>query len=291
MVLDETGVVVDDGVAARLGENHFFVTASTTGAEQMYPTFLWHQAQWRLDVDIADVTAAMCAFNLAGPRSRTVLEKLDSDMDFSSAAFSYMAVRMGRLEGIPVRILRIGFVGELGYEIHAPSAQAEALWDALIEAGAESGIRPFAVEAQRVLRLEKGHIIVGQDTDGLTNPLEADMGWALGRRKPYYVGKRSIDIAASKGNTRKLVGYGLTNSDDPVPEEGHLVIRGGDIVGRVTSSARSPTLGRAIGLGYVAPDQAGTGQIFNIKAHGGRMLQAEVMPLPFYDPNNTRQDF
>ncbi len=289
MVLDDAGVVVDDGVAARLARNHFYVTASTTGAEEMYPALLWRQAQWRLDVDISDVTSSTCAFNLAGPRSRAVLEKLASDIDFSRAAFPYMAVRVGRLGGIPVRVLRIGFVGELGYEIHVPSAQAEALWDTLMEAGDEFGIRPFAVEAQRVLRLEKGHVIVGQDTDGLTNPLEADMGWALGRRKRYYVGKRSIEIAAAKGIARRLVGYRLVGSVGTVPEEGCLVIRRGEIVGRLTSSAWSPTLGRTIGLAYVAPDQAAAGHVFDIKAQDGRMVRAEVAALPFYDPGNTRQ--
>ncbi len=289
MVLDDAGVVVDDGVAARLAKNHFYVTASTTGAEEMYPALLWRQAQWRLDVDIADVTSAACAFNVAGPRSRAMLDKLDSDIDFSAAAFPYMAVRTGRLSGIPVRVLRIGFVGELGYEIHAPSAQAEALWDALMESGDEFGIRPFAVEAQRVLRLEKGHVIVGQDTDGLTNPLEADMGWSLGRRKRYYVGKRSIDVFASKGIARQLVGYRLADAGGPVPEEGCLVIRRGEIVGRVTSSAWSPTLGRTIGLAYVAPDQAAAGRVFNIKGQDGRMARAEVAALPFYDPGNARQ--
>ena len=289
MVLDDAAVVVDDGVAARLARNHFYVTASTTGAEEMYPALLWRQAQWRLDVDIADVTSSTCAFNLAGPRSRAVLEGLVSDIDFSPAAFPYMAVRTGGLSGIPVRVLRIGFVGELGYEVHAPSAQAEALWDALMETGDEFGIRPFAVEAQRVLRLEKGHVIVGQDTDGLTNPLEADMGWALGRRKRYYVGKRSIDIVASKGIARRLVGYRLAGSDGPVPEEGCLVIRRDEIVGRVTSSAWSPTLGRVIGLAYVAPDQTAAGHVFYIKAQDGRMARAEVAALPFYDPGNARQ--
>ena len=289
MVLDDAAVVVDDGVAARLARNHFYVTASTTGAEEMYPALLWRQAQWRLDVDIADVTSSTCAFNLAGPRSRAVLQALTSDIDFSPAAFPYMAVRTGGLSGIPVRVLRIGFVGELGYEVHAPSAQAEALWDALMETGDEFGIRPFAVEAQRVLRLEKGHVIVGQDTDGLTNPLEADMGWALGRRKRYYVGKRSIDIVASKGIARRLVGYRLAGSDGPVPDEGCLVIRRDEIVGRVTSSAWSPTLGRVIGLAYVAPDQTAAGHVFYIKAQDGRMARAEVAALPFYDPGNARQ--
>src|SRR6202008_1407073 len=105
--------------------------------------------------------------------------------------FPYLGVREATVAGIKALLLRVGFVGELGYEIHVPASQGEALWDALMEAGREFNIRPFGVEAQRVLRLEKGHIIVSQDTDGLTNPLEADMPWALAKTKPFFVGGRS----------------------------------------------------------------------------------------------------
>src|SRR5690606_37959729 len=105
------------------------------------------------------------------------------------------------------RLLRVGFVGELGYEIHVPASQGEAVWDALMAAGRPFGIRPFGVEAQRVRRLEKGHIIVGQDTDGLTHPYEADMAWAINRKKPFFVGGRSIEIQMRRGLTRKLVGF------------------------------------------------------------------------------------
>src|SRR5690606_10235746 len=115
-------------------------------------------AQWRLDVDVANVTAAYAGVNIAGPKSREVLRKVCSDVDLSPEAFPYMGVRTGTVAGVPARLLRVGFVGELGYEIHVPASQGEALWDALMEAGREHGIRPFGVEAQRVLRLEKGHI-------------------------------------------------------------------------------------------------------------------------------------
>ena len=123
-----------------------------------------------------------------------MLAKVCHDLDLSPEAFPYMGVRRGSVAGIPARLLRVGFVGELGYEIHVPASQGEALWDALMAAGGTAGIRPFGVEAQRVLRLEKGHIIIGQDTDGLTHPLEADMAWAIAKNKPYFMGGRSIAI-------------------------------------------------------------------------------------------------
>lgn len=289
LLTDEQGVVVDDGVAARLGPDHYYVTASTSGAEQLYPLLLWYQAQWQLDVDIADVTSAYGAINIAGPKARRVLEKLGTDIDVSSEACPYLAARTGTLAGVDVRLLRIGFVGELGYEIHPPASKSLGLWEALIDAGREFGIRPFGVEAQRVLRLEKGHVIVTQDTDGLTHPHEVDLGWALGRRKPFYVGKRSIEILRSKGLARQLVGYAVPDRYAPVPEEGHLVVRDGEITGRVTSSAWSPVLDQAIGLAYVAPDQTDVGSTVTIKSAGGRLVQAEVARLPFYDPDNTRQ--
>ncbi|MCY3911671.1 MAG: 2Fe-2S iron-sulfur cluster-binding protein [Chloroflexi bacterium] len=289
LLTDEQGVVVDDGVAARLRPDHFYVTASTSGAEQLYPLLLWYQAQWQLDVDIADVTPAYGAINIAGPKARRVLEKLGTDIDCSPEACPYLAARTGTLAGVDVRLLRIGFVGELGYEIHPPASQSLGLWEALIDAGREYGIRPFGVEAQRVLRLEKGHVIVTQDTDGLTHPHEVDLGWALGRRKPFFVGKRSIEILRDKGLARRLVGYAVPDRNAPVPEEGHLVVRGGEITGRVTSSAWSPVLDQAIGLAYVAPEQAEVGSIIAIKAAGGRLIEAEVARLPFYDPDNTRQ--
>ncbi len=289
LLTDEQGVVVDDGVAARLGPDHYYVTASTSGAEQLYPLLLWYQAQWQLDVDIADVTSAYGAINIAGPKARRVLERLGTDIDLSPEACPYLAARTGTLAGVDVRLLRIGFVGELGYEIHPPASKSLGLWEALIDAGREFGIRPFGVEAQRVLRLEKGHVIVTQDTDGLTHPHEVDLGWALGRRKPFYVGKRSIEILRAKGLARQLVGYAVPDRHAPVPEEGHLVVRDGEITGRVTSSAWSPVLDQAIGLAYVAPDQTDVGSTVMIKSAGGRLVEAEVARLPFYDPDNTRQ--
>jgi sarcosine oxidase subunit alpha len=290
LMADQTGAIVDDGVTCRLHPEHFYVTATTGGVDAVYRSMLQWNAQWRLAVDIANVTAAYAGVNIAGPNSRQVLESVCPEIDLSPEAFPYMGVRRGRVAGIPARLLRVGFVGELGYEIHVPASRGEALWDALMEAGRPTGIQPFGVEAQRVLRLEKGHIIIGQDSDGLTTPYEADMGWAIGRNKPFYVGSRAIEVQRQRGLTRRLVGFTIDDQTAPVPEECHLVVRGPNITGRVTSAVRSPALERIVGLAYVAIDQSELGSVFDIKVAGGRLIQGRVVPIPFYDPENKRQE-
>lgn len=289
LMTDETGTIVDDGVACRFHNQHFYVTATTGGVDNVYRKMLWWNAQWRLDVDVTNVTAAYSGINIAGPRSREVLEKIATGIELSAKAFPYLEVRTGKVADIPARLLRVGFVGELGYEIHVPASQGEALWDAVMAAGEDEGIRPFGVEAQRLLRLEKGHIIINQDTDGLTHPHEAGMAWAISRKKPFFVGNRSIDIQMARGLSRVLVGFVIRDTNAPLPEECHLTVRDGEITGRVTSAARSPILEHIIGLAYVAPDQTEPGSRFDIKVSDGETISAEVTALPFYDPDNARQ--
>lgn len=289
LMTNEHGVVIDDGVCARLGERHFYVTATTSGVDRIYQQMLKWNAQWRLDVDITNVTAALAAVNLAGPLSRRVLEKVCADIDLSAAAFPYLGVRCGTVADIPARVLRVGFVGELGYEIHVPARFAERLWDVLMEAGGEFAIRPFGVETQRLLRLEKGHVIISQDTDGMTHPGEIDMQWAIGRKKPFFVGKRSVEILEAQPLKRKLVGFSLPQGSAQ-PLEGHLVLDGADISGNVTSCEYSQTLGMIIGLAYVGAAQSTPGMQIPIRVEGGQVVRASVVQLPFYDPQNQRQE-
>ncbi|WP_060517293.1 FAD-dependent oxidoreductase [Pseudomonas sp. NBRC 111134] len=289
LMTNEQGVVIDDGVCARLGEQHFYVTATTSGVDRIYQQMLKWNAQWRLDVDITNVTAALAAVNLAGPLSRQVLAKVCADVDLSAEAFPYLGVRLGNVAGIPARILRVGFVGELGYEVHVPARHAERLWDELMQAGAGLDIRPFGVETQRLLRLEKGHVIISQDTDGMTHPAEIDMQWAIGRKKPFFVGKRSIEILEAQPLKRKLVGFTLPKGS-PQPLEGHLVLDGPAISGNVTSCEYSQTVGQIIGLAYAGAHQATPGMHIPIRVQGGAMVQAKVVQLPFHDPDNQRQE-
>jgi sarcosine oxidase subunit alpha len=289
LMTNEHGVVIDDGVCARFAENHFYVTATTSGVDRIYQQMLKWNAQWRLDVDIANVTAAISAVNVAGPDSRKVVEKLCTDLDMSAEGFPYLGVRTGTVAGIKARLLRVGFVGELGYEIHVPSRHALALWDALMQAGVEYDIRPFGVETQRLLRLEKGHVIISQDTDGMTHPAEIDMGWAVSRTKPFFVGRRSVDILEAQPMKRKLVGFNLPKNS-PQPLEGHLVLNGPDISGSVTSCEYSQTLGTIIGLAYADASQSAPGQQIPIRVEGGLVVHATVVKLPFFDPDNKRQE-
>lgn len=289
LMTGEDGVVIDDGVCCRFSEQHFYVTATTSGVDRIYRNMLKWNAQWRLEVDIANVTAALAAVNLAGPLSRQVLSKVCQDIDLSAEGFPYLAVRTGHVAGIPARLMRVGFVGELGYEVHVPARYGEALWDALIEAGKDEGIRPFGVESQRLLRLEKGHVIISQDTDGMTHPAEIDMGWAIARKKPFFVGKRSIEILEAQPLKRKLVGFRLPSGSSQ-PLEGHLVLNGDAISGNVTSCEYSPSLDCIIGLAYCAPDQATPGQTLPIRVENGEMVQASVVKLPFFDADGKRQE-
>jgi sarcosine oxidase subunit alpha len=289
VLTNEHGVVIDDGVACRITDDHFYVTATTSGVDNVYRDMLKWNAQWRLNVDIANVTSAFAAINVAGPDSRKVIEKITQGVDLSSAAFPYLAYREGKIAGIPARLLRVGFVGELGYEIHVPASYGEALWDAVIEAGAEFQIKPFGVETQRLLRLEKGHIIVSQDTDGMSHPGELSMGWAINRKKPFFVGSRSVDIVMERKQTRKLVGFVLPKGTVK-PEEGHLVLENGDISGNVTSCEYSSAVGSIIGMAYAGINQSEPGSTIDIRVDKGLMVKGTVVKMPFFDPENKRQE-
>ena len=287
MMCDDTAVVIDDGMAVRLSDDRFYITTTTSGAAAIVREMKRWVIIWKLNVIVIDQTGQLAAMNLAGPKSREILSSL-TDLPLSGDDFPYLHYREALVAGVPCRLLRVGFVGELGYELHAPAQHAATLWDAVIDAGAAHGIRPFGVEAQRMLRLEKGHQIIGQDTDGLSNPFEAGLGWAVKMDKKFFLGQRSLAILQKQTVTRALVGFTLPDCRW-MPEECHLVIDHGDIAGRVTSISVSPTLDCAIGMAYVRPDQAEPGTIFSIRIDGGKLIEAEVVKLPFYDPGNGRQ--
>jgi sarcosine oxidase, subunit alpha len=286
LMLDETGVIIDDGVIARLAPDHFYFTTTTTGAAAIYRELSRLNIIWQLDCGLINLTGARAAVNLAGPAARQVLAQLTQlDLD----AFPYLAVREATVANIPALLMRVGFVGEWGYEIHVAADSALALWDALMAAGAAEGIQPFGVEAQRLLRLEKGHLIIGQDTDGLTTPLETNMLWAVKFDKPFFIGQRSLQASKSRTLEQILVGFTLpADFQSHPPQECHLVIDQGEIAGRVTSVGFSPSLERYIGLAYVTPALASSGD-FRIRSTDGIMITATVHPTPFYDPDNLRQ--
>jgi sarcosine oxidase, subunit alpha len=287
LMLDESGVIIDDGVIARLAALQFYFTTTTGGSATVFRELLRLNALWGLDCALVNVTGHRAAFNFAGPLSREILQGL-TDVDLRDEAFPYLAVRTGNVAGVAARLMRVGFVGELGYEIHVPCGRGADVWQALFTAGAPRGLRPFGVEAQRVLRLEKGHLIVGQDTDGLTDPQEANAMWAVAMKKPFFIGQRSLRILQARGPRQKLVGIELAAAA-PLPKECHLIIDKGAIAGRVTSVTHSRALNKAIGLAMLSPDLAQVGRDIQIRIDNGDLLAARIAAAPFYDPKNLRQ--
>lgn len=281
VMCDETGVVIDDGVVARVEEDRYYLTTTTGASDAIFAEMQRNALVWALDVSIVNVTSTFCAMNVAGPKARRLLQPL-TDVDLGAEAFPYMGFRQGTVAGVPARILRVGFVSDLGYELHVPADGARVVWEALMQAGAPDGLLPFGVDAQRALRLEKGHIIIGRDTDALTTPFEVGLDWALKQQKPYFVGQRSLRIISGRKPSRRLVGFVLPEEySGPMPEDCHLVIQGQTIAGRVTSIFKSAAAGRVIGLAYVRPEQAEIGTEITIRGPGGKLIKAAVTTTPF----------
>jgi sarcosine oxidase subunit alpha len=281
----DAGRIMDDGTICRLADDAFYVTTTSSGAEAMESWFAWWQAEWRMDVRITDVTPALAAVNLAGPKARKIMGTL-TDLDCSNEAFAYLDGKRAHVAGVPALLLRIGFVGELGYEVHFPAAFGEHVWDAILEAGAPHGLRPFGLEPQRVLRLEKMHILVGQDTDSESNPYDAALPWIVKLDKDEdFIGRWALERATERDPVGKLVGFTLPNGD--VPHEGAAIVVDGGPGGRVTSSRFSRKLGHTIGMAWVPPELAQDGASIEI-ADEGKRLRGQVTTAPFYDPDQER---
>jgi sarcosine oxidase subunit alpha len=285
ILCDDAGIILDDGTVARLGAEHFLVTTTTGGVDAIEQWLDWWLAGAAKCVHVANVTGALGAVNVAGPRARELLAPL-TDVDLAPAAFPYLGARQGLVAGVRSLLLRIGFVGEPGYEIHFPADYGPYLWDTLMAAGAPLGLRPFGVEAQRVLRLEKQHVIVAHDTDALTNPFEADLAWIVKLDKPDFVGRDALLGARARGRRQRLVGFELAG-DGPLPGEGAAVVAGGRPIGRVTSVKWSPYLRRAIGMAWLPVDVAREGERFLVRVDGTTRT-ATVVTRPFYDPDGAR---
>jgi sarcosine oxidase subunit alpha len=286
VMLDEAGTIIDDGVVARLADGRFYLTTTTGGSTTIYRELQRRVAEWQLDCTLHNLTGHIAAMNLAGPRSREILAQC-TGLPLDEKAFPYLGLREGRVVGADARIARVGFVGELGFEIHMPGGQAQAVWDALLQAGAAAGVRPFGVEAQRILRLEKGHIIVGQDTDGLTNLFEAGLARMLRMNKSFFVGQRSLQALQRRGDRQQLVGFTIDAAGVPL-EESHLAIHAGEIAGRITSVAYSATLGRTIGLALLAPAHAAIGGSVQFRDDHGVLHAATLVAPTFYDALGER---
>jgi sarcosine oxidase, subunit alpha len=280
VLTSDGGRIMDDGTIARLADDLFYVTTTSTGADAVTAWFEWWNAVWGYDAEIVNVTGALAAVNLAGPRSRDALQRLTED-DVSAEEFRYLDARRLDVAGVPTLALRIGFVGELGYELHFPSPAGEHLWDSLVAEGAH----PFGLEPQRVLRLEKGHVIVGQDTDSESNLFSSGMSWLPKLDKDDFVGKFALEHFAQREEKERLVGF--TMEENVVPAEGAQVVIEGMPSGRVTSARRSDAVGDVIGLAWVPADRAEPGTRVEIQVDRQRR-GARITHGAFFDPAGER---
>ncbi|MQA03211.1 MAG: FAD-dependent oxidoreductase [Streptosporangiales bacterium] len=288
----DDGVVLDDGVTGRLAEDHYLMSTTSSGAGGVWEWVEnWLQTEhpeWR--VHVTPVTTTYASMNVAGPKSRQLLERLVDGVDLSTDAFPYMHVRTGTVAGVPDCVLwRIGFTGELSYELHVPAGYGLHVWEQLFAHGKDLGIRPFGMEAQRVLRLEKGHFIVGQDTDGLTKAFTAGIDWAIKLDKPDFAGLPELRWQAAAGEYPMLVAV-QTEEPSVVPTEASQLVDGNRIVGRITSSRMSPTLNRSVCLAQVESRLAEPGTRLTVLLPDGNRIPARVHTHHAHvDPEGERQ--
>jgi sarcosine oxidase subunit alpha len=296
LMLDENGMVFDDGVTVRLAEDRFLMTTTTGGAARVL-TWMerWVQTEWpEMKVYMATVTDQWSTFAIAGPKSRAVVEKVCKDVDLSAAAFPFMSYREGTVADVKARIMRISFSGELAFEVNVPSNAGAHVWKTLMAAGAEFDITPYGTEAMHVLRGEKGYIIVGQDTDGSITPFDLGMGGMVSKTKDF-LGRRSLSRSHTAGANRKqLVGLLTDDTHTVLPEGAQLTAltqihkptaaNSVPMIGHVTSSYFSPTLNRSIAMAVVRDGQQKMGQKIYAALSDGRHVAVTITSPVFYDP-------
>ena len=260
LMLGLDGMVLDDGVAMRLAEDRYLVTTTTGGAAMVLDRFEeWLQTEWPdLRVYCTSVTEQWAVVAINGPRARDVVSRAGTDVDVSREAFPFMTLRDGHVAGVPARLARVSFSGELAYELHVPAWHGLEVWEAVMAAGEPFGIEPYGTEAMHVLRAEKGYVIVGQDTDGSVTPHDLGMDWIVNLSKGDFVGRRSLRRAdIVRPDRRQLVGLAPADGRTLLPEGAQLVLEDtGEIpmplAGHVTSSYHSPALGRTFALAMLA---------------------------------------
>ena len=283
LMLDEHGMVFDDGVTSCLGENHYHMTTTTGGAARVMNWIEeWLQTEWpELEVFATSVTEQPAVISLNGPDSARVLGEL-VDLPLDDQSFPFMSVRETRIAGIPARIFRISFTGELSFEINVPARFGLSLWTALMDAGEKYGICPYGTEAMHVLRAEKGFIIAGQDTDGTVTPMDLGMNWIVSKTKADFLGKRSFDRSdTARPGRKQLVGLLTEDPDLVLPEGAHVVEKlksapPMDMLGHISSSYMSPNVGRSIALALIKDGFNRKGQTLDVPMLNGSAHKVTV---------------
>ncbi len=295
LMLNEHGMVFDDGVTTRLGKRHFHMTTTTGGAARVM-TWLekWLQTEWTdLEVFCTSVTEQWSVMAINGPQARSLLSEL-TPADLSSEAFPFMSMISADIAGVPARIFRISFTGELAFEVNVPASFGQYVWERIAEKGEKYSLCPYGTESMHVLRAEKGFIIVGQDSDGTMTPDDLGMSWIVNRQKPDFLGRRShfrSDIV--RPGRKQLVGLLTVDPWRVLPEGAHVVDDCGNVppmpmLGHVTSSYMSPNLGRSIAMAVVKDGRHRRGSLVDVALMDGRKIRAKVCDPVFIDHEGGR---
>ncbi len=287
---NEDGCIIDDGVVVRRGDNDYYFTTSTARAGATVEWLRYHTRYDGWNYNMVNLTDALGVINLAGPNARKVLEKV-TDADISNEGYPYAGYLEFMIQNrIPVRSMRLGFVGELSYELHVPSSYMQALWDLLADAGGELGIRNFGLEAQNVLRMEKCHLIIGSESEQRTTLHDVGLGflWDRSKTEAKTVGAAALKQTEDQGDRLKLVGFKM---EDPnrTPKDGSIIVDS-RIRGYVCIARHSFTLKESVGMALVDAPLAKEGSRLQIYEDGceGQHIYGTVVATPFYDPAGER---
>ncbi|QJQ52233.1 aminomethyltransferase folate-binding domain-containing protein [Vitreoscilla sp. C1] len=306
LMLNENGMVMDDGVTACINDEQFYMTTTTGGAANVLSWLeLWHQTEWSdLDVWLTSVTDHWSTIAVVGPKARQVLQKLCPDIDFAAENFKFMDWRAGTVAGLPARVFRVSFSGELAYEINVEAGFGQYLWEQVMAAGKEFDITPYGTETLHVLRAEKGFIIVGQDTDGSVTPIDLGMAWAVGMKKPFsFLGKRSLSRSdTARDNRKHLVGVLALDASVVIPEGAQIIASNNitvprvgssdakiPLLGHITSSYDSAFLGRSIAMAVIENGRNMVGKTLYAYAQGKIIPFTVADSCVFVDAEGVRQ--
>ena len=297
LMLKEDGMVFDDGVTTRIAEDHFYMTTTTGGAADV---FSWLeellQTEWQdLRVFITSVTEQWSVASLSGPNSKSILEACVSEKTNITSDFPFMTMKNSFIAGIPARIFRISFTGEMAFEINVPARYGLALWSYLMQVGKKFNLTAYGTEAMHVLRAEKGYIIIGQETDGTVTPHDLGMSWIVSKKKSDFIGKRALERKSMNEPQRKqLVGLLTTDPQKVIPEGAHAVLDPNqempmDMLGHVSSSYYSPNLNRSIAMALIKGGFNRKGQTVYIPMLDGQEpIEAKIVEPIFFDQKGVR---
>jgi sarcosine oxidase subunit alpha len=296
LMMNELGFLTDDGVTVRLADDHFLMHTTSGGADRIAAWLEeWLQTEWtQYRVFVTPVTEQWSQFAIAGPRARDVLARLEPSFDISNAALPHMSFVEGRLGPYPVRLFRISFSGELSYEVATPANLGRGLWDEIIKVGREFGLEAYGTEALHVLRAEKGYIVIGDETDGTTTPIDVGLDGLVSKKKADFIGKRSLEQSYLKGPDRKqLVGLLTEDPSEVLPDGAYAVAQVKDkppmeMIGQVTSSYKSPTLGRSIAMALIRNGRERMGETISFPLPGGKVVRAKITDTVFYDKEGAK---